>query len=205
MLNKLNGGYDQGYSAVKGFWGTTPGSLVSRFISLNRSVGLKVLDVGAGEGKNAAALAAEGASVDALECSEYAIGNGRDLFDDRNIKWIQCDARIFSYEVEYYDLVVCYGLIHCMENEISAESLILSLQNSLKSGGTFLLVSFNDGSHDMTAHPGFDPLLLKHDWFLAKFEGWKLEVSSDSLLYELHPHNNISHHHSLTRLYAVKP
>lgn len=205
MLTEIDGGYDQGYRAIKGFWGREPGSLVAEFLRTRNAVGLAVLDVGAGEGKNAAAFAGSGARVDALECSSAAIRNGLELFPRAEINWIQADATEHRYPKRFYDVVICYGLVHCLATETEAGRLIRSLQATLKEGGTFILVAFNDGSHDLSAHPGFKPLLLGHHWFIRQFEGWHLESVSDSILFETHPHNGIPHHHSLTRLSAVKP
>ncbi|MBY5394650.1 class I SAM-dependent methyltransferase [Rhizobium leguminosarum] len=204
MLTETNGGYDDGYKAVQGFWGTTPGSLVSEFLKNRPVEGIRALDVGAGEGKNAVALARAGASVDAVECSGSAIRNGRELFSDVSVNWIHEDALEVRYERAAYDLVVCYGLVHCLPSEPAAQELLHQLQAALKPGGTFILVSFNNGSHDLSAHPGFKPLLLKHDWFLERFHGWHMKHVTDSILFETHPHNKIPHHHSLTRLTAVK-
>lgn len=204
MLLEANGGYDDGYVSVRSFWGTKPGSLVAELLQTQKVAGLKVLDVGAGEGKNAAALSRAGACVDAIECSPHAIRNGQELFASASINWIEADAADWLYPVEHYDVVVCYGLIHCLASELAADRLIGSLQRSLKADGIFILVSFNDGSHDLSGHPGFAPLFLPHAWFLRHFQRWTIQSVSDSILFETHPHNNIPHHHSLTRLSAVK-
>jgi len=204
MLTDVDGGYDQGYRAIMGFWGTAPASLVARFLSVHDVHGLRVLDVGAGEGKNAAAFALMGAQVDAIECSSAAIENGLQLFPDARINWIQTDAMEHPYPRRFYDVVVCYGLLHCLPSEIAAQRLVVALQESLKEGGTMFVVAFNNGSHDLSAHPGFEPLLLSHDWFIRQFEDWRMESITDSILFETHPHNQIPHHHSLTRLSAVK-
>ena len=50
---RLNGGYDDGYSRCARFWGRSPGSLVQRFIANVACKGLRILDLGCGEGKNA--------------------------------------------------------------------------------------------------------------------------------------------------------
>jgi tellurite methyltransferase len=71
------GGYDAGYAAVPCFWGILPGSLVAEFLEDVNPIGMRVLDVGAGEGKNAAAFSKRGAYVDAIECSFDAIENGK--------------------------------------------------------------------------------------------------------------------------------
>jgi cyclopropane fatty-acyl-phospholipid synthase-like methyltransferase len=161
--------------------------------------------VGAGEGKNAAAFAKAGATVVAVECSATAIRNGQKLFPDDSIAWTRCDAVGMDYPKNSFNVVISYGLTHCLTSETLARKLVADLQAALVPGGTFILVSFNSGSHDLSAHPGFQPLLLDHAWFVAMFDGWHFDSLSDSILWETHPHNNIPHHHSLTRLTATKP
>ncbi|MGR9432756.1 class I SAM-dependent methyltransferase [Rhizobium leguminosarum] len=205
MLVETNGGYDEGYLAVSGFWGTTPGSLVADYLRAQSPLNFRVLDVGAGEGKNAVAFARAGAEVDAVECSEAAIRNGKHLFPSDGINWIHSDVLERKFLPTTYDVIVSYGLSHCLPSETDVRLLIEELQASLKRGGTFILVSFNAGSHDLAeAHPGFHPLLLSHDWYLQRFNGWHFRHASDSLLFETHPHNNIPHHHSMTRISAIK-
>jgi 2-polyprenyl-3-methyl-5-hydroxy-6-metoxy-1,4-benzoquinol methylase len=205
MLIEMDGGYDQGYRTVTCFWGTAPASLVASYLRSHDPSGLQVLDVGAGEGKNAAAFSLAGARVDALECSSAAIKNGLHLFPNVGINWICVDVMEHIYPKSFYDVVICYGLIHCLPSEDAAQRLVRVLQATLKEGGTIFVVAFNDGSHNLSAHPGFKPLLLDHDWFVRQFDGWHIESVSNSILFETHPHNNIPHHHSLTRLSAVKP
>jgi 2-polyprenyl-3-methyl-5-hydroxy-6-metoxy-1,4-benzoquinol methylase len=165
---------------------------------------MSVLDAGAGEGKNAAAFVRLEAHVDAIECSSAAIENGRKLHPELKINWLHSDISAIELGRERYDVVVCYGLIHCLASKDVAAKVLSGLMRALKTGGTFILASFNDGSHDMSAHPGFQPLLLPHGWFVERFRDWQVEVLTDTVLFETHPHNNIPHHHSLTRLMAVK-
>lgn len=198
------GGYGRGYAAVPCFWGTSPGSLVSNYLADHPAKDIRVLDVGAGEGKNAAAFASRGAIVDAIECSTDAITNGKSAFADDRINWIEEDATLFEYPSEFYDVVVCYGLLHCLPTERHAERLLIQTQASLRPNGIYLLASFNDGSHDLSAHPDFVPLLLRHSWFVRAFESWDVLIATDSVLYETHPHNNIPHFHSMTRIMAQR-
>lgn len=205
MLTEINGGYDEGYRAVTGFWGISPSSLVLDFLSKNDVAKLRVLDAGAGEGKNAAAFARRGAVVEAIECSAAAIKNGRQLFAQEEIQWVRADVTVVEISAESYDVVVCYGLVHCMSSEKAAQELLAKTMAGLRRGGVFILASFNAGSHDLSAHPGFRPLLLPHQWFLDQFAGWHVETATDEVLFETHPHNQIPHHHSLTRILARKP
>lgn len=205
MLTEIDGGYDEGYRAITGFWGTSPSSVVVDFLSKNNVANLRILDAGAGEGKNAAAFARLGAVVEAIECSAAAIKNGRLLFSQEKIDWLHADITAVHILAESYDVVVCYGLVHCMSSEKAALDLLAKTMAGVRRGGVFILASFNAGTHDLSAHPGFRPLLLPHQWFLDVFTGWHTDIATDSILFETHPHNQIPHHHSLTRILARKP
>lgn len=205
MSADQDGGYDAGYKKVPCFWGTAPGSLVQRFLSDHPVRGMRVLDLGAGEGKNAAAFAAQGAFVEAVECSALAIANGKRAFPKTNITWSHADVMGWTGEPASYDVIVSYGLTHCLRTAGDARALLATTKEALRPNGHYVLVAFNDGSHDLSAHEGFDPLLLPHAWFLQCFRGWDLLYESDTILHETHPNNNIPHHHSMTRLIARKP
>ncbi len=65
-MKENNGGYEPGYQSCDCFWGSELASLVKTLaLELGDFKGLKVLDAGCGEGKNAAFLAERGASVTA--------------------------------------------------------------------------------------------------------------------------------------------
>ncbi len=201
------GGYDDGYAAVPCFWGKEPGSLVKFFLSQHSVEGQDVLDLGCGEGKNANAFAQAGAHAVAVDCSDDAIGNGKAAFSNAMIEWHLTDAQSFaSSQLDCtYDVVVVYGLLHCMDSESAAALLVHEIKRVTKPRGTVIVVAFNNRSQDLSAHPGFDPLLLSHSWFLKAFEDWQIEGATDTDLHETHPHNQIPHHHSLTRIVARKP
>jgi ubiquinone/menaquinone biosynthesis C-methylase UbiE len=202
-----NGGYDEGYSAVPCFWGEDPGSLIKLFLERQSVRGYQVLDLGCGEGKNANAFAAAGAATIAVDCSQDAIANGKSVFGTSPIEWRISDATIYaaSQPDQTFDVVVAYGLLHCMSSTVEADTLINDIKRVTKPAGTVVLVAFNDRSHDLSAHPGFEPLLMPHDWYATKFSDWHIEILTDTDLHETHPHNGIPHHHSLTRLIARKP
>ncbi|MDH6234926.1 cyclopropane fatty-acyl-phospholipid synthase-like methyltransferase [Mesorhizobium soli] len=200
------GGYDDGYMAVPCLWGTQPGSLVQEVLSTgNFGSSTKVLDLGCGEGKNSAAFARAGCEVDAVDCSLPAITNGRNAFADAQIRWFNQDVLDFVCGRERYDVVICYGLFHCLRAASSIESIIARVQDATRKGGLNIVCAFNDRSHDLSAHPGFCPTLLPHTWYVSRYARWSLSHASDSDLHEAHPHNGIPHHHSLTRIIARKP
>ena len=203
-----DGGYDAGYEACPCFWGSSPGSLVARLAEIIPSFeGLKILDAGCGEGKNAFFLAGQGATVEAYDISTLAIQHAEDFKRGRQVKNVSFhaeDIRNTHLHTATFDVVIAYGLMHCLQNQGEIRSLNKSLQDSTKEGGYLVLCAFNDRFQDLSAHPGFNPTLLTHAAYLGMFRGWELVEASDKDLHETHPHNNIPHSHSMTRIIARK-
>jgi len=201
-----DGGYDIGYKTCQSFWGDTPGSLVVKLDGIVKNYnGLKVLDLGCGEAKNSIYLAKKGCIIDAFDISEYAISNAKTkLIDSLRINLEQRDVKTINYIPNNYDIIISYGLFHCFENEIQVKKIIENCLNSLVDGGFLILCAFNSRKHDLSAHPGFNPLLLNHSDYINCFKDHQIVFESDEDLFETHPHNNIPHVHSMTRLIIKK-
>jgi tellurite methyltransferase len=198
-----DGGYDDGYKSCPCFWGGSPGSLIKSFLEGRPSCeGLTVLDLGCGEGKNAAAFASAGALVDAVDCSIQGIANGRQAFPHPRINWIVADVIDYLRGTRVYDIVIMYGLLHCLPSQREiAETIDLAIHKTT-GGGSHFVVAFNDGPHDLSAHPGLQPTLLSHKFYLAQYAGHQILDAGSAIIHESHPHNNIPHFHSITRLTA---
>jgi tellurite methyltransferase len=202
----MNGGYDDGYMQCDCFWGVDPGSYVKILgQKIKNFEGIKVLDAGCGEGKNAAFFAARGALVDAIDLSEAAIKNGRHQWPNLlGLRWHVADIITTSVPSGHYDIVIAYGLLHCLRDKNKVEHVIHKLQEATAYSGYNVVCAFNDRNQEMHAHPGFEPCLLNHREYLSAYSSWEIITESDSDLTEKHPHNNIEHTHSLTRLLARK-
>ncbi|MFO0883569.1 MAG: class I SAM-dependent methyltransferase [Pirellulales bacterium] len=201
-----SGGYDDGYAACECFWGKDPGSLVRLLTSyILNFEGLSVLDAGCGEGKNAAFLAQLGATVSAIDVSERAIANALKSWSQiSRIQFEIGNVESMALSANAWDVVVMYGLLHCISSLHAIENTVRRLQSSTKPKGFNVLCAFNDRHQDLSAHPGFSPTLAPHDFYVGLYEDWNIIHVSDSDLFEVHPHNHIPHSHSLTRLIAVK-
>jgi cyclopropane fatty-acyl-phospholipid synthase-like methyltransferase len=202
-----DGGYDAGYQACACFWGTEPSSLVRKLAALLPSFnGLYVLDAGCGEGKNALFLARQGAHVHGFDVSDAAIAHAREIVSANagNITFEVSDVRERFLPADSYDVVIAYGLLHCLASAIEVHSICQRLQTATRESGYFVLCAFNDRYQDLSAHPGFSPTALGHTDYLELFDGWEMLEASDSDLVEVHPHNGIRHTHSLTRILARK-
>lgn len=205
----IDGGYDTGYRACDCFWGTKPGSMVLKLCELVPSFeGAKVLDAGCGEGKNAMFLASKGASVDAFDISEVAISHARKLSTANSLQGLQLavgDVRDLAPPAAHFDLVVAYGLFHCLRNFLEISMTCGKLQAATRPAGYFIVCAFNNRKQDLSAHPGFSPTVLPHEEYGRLFKGWEILEFTDTDLTETHPHNGIQHTHSMTRLLARKP
>jgi tellurite methyltransferase len=202
----MNGGYDDGYQQCPCFWGIDPGSFVKLFSANVSSLrGLRILDAGCGEGKNSAFLASGGATVDAIDVSALAIQNGRRHWSTTpGINWLEGDVRQMDLPQDYYDAVIAYGLLHCLPSPAAIHETISTLQSTTRSLGYNVICAFNDRRQELHAHPGFAPSLLSHTDYLDAYASWEILVQSDSDLTERHPHNNVEHTHSLTRILTRK-
>jgi len=150
--------------------------------------------------ENAYAFASAGAHVVAVDSSEAALANGRrELAHDR-IDWQKIDAQLYLQTAATFDVVVMYGLLHCLQSAEEIRSVVNGALRSTKVGGYHVVVAFNDGPHDLTAHPDFFPTLVSHDFYLNLYRGHEVLAAEDQIIHETHPHNNIPHFHSLTRL-----
>jgi|ERR1041385_1386016 SAM-dependent methyltransferase len=200
----INGGYEDGYRNCSCFWGTEPGSLIKKldeFIATFNK--LNVLDAGCGEGKNAVYLAGRGATVLAVDISATAIDNGRRYFPAfEAVTWKVADILNLSFGVPMFDIVIAYGLLHCLSSADEVARVVNHLQEATKMGGFHVVCCFNSRHQDLSAHPGFNPILLSHQRIVSHYKEWELLHSSDSDLVETHPHNRIEHCHSMTRLIA---
>src|SRR5258708_2028403 len=112
--------YDAGYAACPCFWGREPSSLVGALRKTVRSfIGLQVLDAGCGEGKNTAFFARHGASVRAIDYSPLALRNARAAWGSpQNVEWERGDIREVQLAPDAYDIVIAYGVLHCLADEV---------------------------------------------------------------------------------------
>ena len=202
-----DGGYDAGYKSCPCFWGRAPGRLVRQLAHYRPTLrDALVLDAGCGEGKNSAFLSQAGAIVRAIDVSALAIENGRRAWPDLEIGWEQADITQVELPANSFDVVVCYGLLHCLAEAEMVTATIARFKEATRSNGHHVICAFNSRLQELEqAHPGFRPVLLPHEFYLSLYRDWDVLEHSDEDLVEQHPHNEILHRHSMTRLIVRAP
>jgi SAM-dependent methyltransferase len=202
-----DGGYDEGYLNSPCFWGHDPAAMVEEACALIRPASERLaIDLGCGEGKNAAAMAAAGFKVLAIDKSEAAVRNAITNHDADCITWLVSDLLAVCGPWERFQLAIATGSFHCLDTMAQVAQAIATLQRLTCGGGINVLYAFNDGPHDFGGHSAsFRPLLLPHDWYLSQYaSGWEVLRQSNLSQDDMHPHNNVPHHHSITRILARK-
>jgi len=203
----MDGGYDDGYRECTCFWGTQPGSLVRALANTTEILAGKcILDLGCGDGKNAAYLAKLGAHVDAIDISEIAIQRAQTAWSNiPGIVWKQRDVVDMHCEKDSYDVVVAYGMLHCLQSQDIVTDMLKRMQTATRPGGYNVIATFNNRRQELPAHPNLRPCFLSHSYYVNSYKGWDILVASDSDLRETHPNNNIPHTHAMTRISSRKP
>ncbi|MGC2222047.1 MAG: class I SAM-dependent methyltransferase [Methylocella sp.] len=115
---------------------------------MSSAQGLQVLDLGCGEGKNAYAFAHVDASVVAVDCSKLAIANGQREFADAKIDWVVLDAETYLLDCGLFDVIIMYGLLHCLPSLSTISSVIDLAIRKTRTAGFHIIATFNDGPQD---------------------------------------------------------
>jgi tellurite methyltransferase len=207
QTTKGKGQYDLEYSKCECFWGTDPGKLV-RMIPEYLKGGV-ALDLGAGECKNSVFLSKNGFVVDAVEISELALRNYERITspkaepNNKLITTYNSDALLFENNIQY-DLVIAYGLLHCLSSIEEVDLIISKMKKWTKLNGIIIVVSFTDMLKVPFAQAYLDATLLPVGYLFNAFSEFDVLQYEEDVISETHPTSNIEHQHSLTRLMVRK-
>ena len=180
------GGYDDGYRCCPCFWGTSPGSLVKSLFERRSSwSGCEVLDAGCGEGKNAVFSASHRVNVHAFDISEIAIRNARQQWgNDSGVAFNVADVRDIKIEMCAFDVIIAYGLLHCLDNQETIMALIDRIQCGTKLGGhNIVCLSMTDRT--IFCPSGVSPTYY-HSRYVSRYAGWNILQATDSDLHQGH-------------------
>ena len=204
--------YQSEYENAKGcFWIPEPAKFVKLFaqkISLDFR-GCKVLDLGAGEGKNAVYLASLGANVTAIEISPIALSKFKmqPNYDSsyHNIVKIQSSILDVSFNSNEFDIIMAYGVLHALSSKAEIFAMINNVKEWTKVGGYFICATFTDRLPPPSIQDYLErDLFLRENELQNMFSDWKILFSEDEIITETHPTSNKSHQHSIVRMIARK-
>jgi SAM-dependent methyltransferase len=193
-----SGAYDRLYARDDFLWSARPGRMVTKGASL-RPPG-RALDAGCGDGKNSLFLLRHGWSVDAFDISMPALTACRRRLDREHGESFRIwhdDCRTAALKAQCYDMVVAYGLYHCLDDR-GLEETHSQLTAALKKGGLFICATFNNRLPLPSGHATGPLQLRPHDHVESLFPSWREIALEKGTIEEDHQPLVGPHRHSLT-------
>ncbi len=190
--------FENRYKSKDHYWGTEPNLLTKR-ISDYAGPG-KVLDIGAGDGKDAIFLAEKGFSVTCIDYSETAMKKLRSIAKQFKLK-IKClaeDAREFKYTTAF-DVVISFSTLQFMgRNDII--KVVSDMKSHTKPHGINVISAFTERN----PYKGFPYLLKKHE-LKDFYKDWEILYYSEKFTpWERHEEGAPLHRHAAAYIIARK-
>lgn len=208
---KNRGQYDIEYKNCSCFWGSEPSKyvkLIPNYISSGRA-----LDLGAGEGKNSFYLASLGFKVVAIDVSLYAIRNfiNRAIKESNNKKSKVENIDIICADItdwpiaDKFDVVISYGLLHCLNSEKEIALLIKKMKAATKKRGINVICTFTNELGVPKIQDYLNPTFLPKMALKKKYyNDWQILNYESDVIEHKHPTSKKLHKHSVCRMIARK-
>jgi len=197
------GGCDAGYRTSSCLWGRAPEPLVVALGERTAMAGLRVLDAGCGEGRNAVHLARLGALVTAMDVSALALAHARAAWPaEPGVRWLRADVRSADLGSGRYDVVICDSLLHWLPSPEAAHALLARLRRATRPGGWHVVCAFNDRAQQLAGHTNPPRCLLGHEDIVASYASAELVEVLDTDVSSVHADQPELHRHSVTALLA---
>lgn len=182
--------------------------LIPNYISSGR-----VLDLGAGEGKNSFYLASLGFKVVAIDVSLYAIRNfiNRAIKESNNKKSKVENIDIICADItdwpiaDKFDVVISYGLLHCLNSEKEIALLIKKMKAATKKRGINVICTFTNELGVPKIQDYLNPTFLPKMVLKKKYyNDWQILNYESDVIEHKHPTSKKLHKHSVCRMIARK-
>lgn len=137
----MNDDYNQEYQH-RDWFGPRESHLLERFRDQIQDRA-EVLDIGVGQGRNAAPLARRGCRVTGIDTSKVSVNQVNELAGSEQIPM---EAHLVGFQefepAEPFDAVLCFGLLQMLPPP-EAASLVERLRRWTRSGGTLFLIAWH--------------------------------------------------------------
>ncbi len=166
--------------------------------------GLKALDLGCGEGRNALYLASLGFITSATDISQSGIAklNSVAVEIGVDIDSSVCDMREYRFP-HSFDLIVCQGCLHLIKRE-EWQPVIARMKEHTTSGGYHITGVFTDEAPEPEDQRGLMVSLFKEGELFSYYEGWEILDTKTYKFEHEHP-DGPRHVHAGNSIIAKKP
>lgn len=98
----------------------------------------RVLELGAGDGRLARAIAEDGSEIVALERSEEAVALGREAEGGERVRWAIGAMEDFAFEGSFDRIIAPYTAMYCLLDEASLSACLRAVHAHLEPDGLFV-------------------------------------------------------------------
>lgn len=173
--NNLSEFYDNLYSENKNTFGGGKHDPFIEKLSGLLSVGAKILDVGAGQGRNAFFLAKQGFQVDTIDISEEGTRQIQKQAEAENVTIHAKTLPIESadIEIEHYDTIMFMSILHHLPYD-DALRILQHYQDRSKPGCVHLIKTFTSEGDFYELPKNKDMFYPIPDTLKVMYQDWKI-------------------------------
>ena len=199
--------YDQRYSGDELYWGRKPSTLCDRLLEFDAPDAKRqptLIDLGAGEGRNAIFLAQQGYAVTALDLSPQGIVKARQMAAEAGVKLEAvvddiCDCSLG----DTFDVVFSTGTFHYIPPEIRSERVEYFKQHTTTAGIHAISVLVQKPFIAEAPDHEADVQLFKSGELLSYYWDWEIRFSVEEI-FDCNS-GGIPHRHAVNRMIARQP
>lgn len=164
------------YGRDEYYWGREPSRLAEQTVEYcsGDPAGLRLIDIGAGEGRDAVFFAERGFEVTAVDISPAGLEKAHRLAEERGVEitTLQADANEFEFS-EPVDVVFSAGTVQFIQPEVRKRQFD-RFQRKTNPGGLHAMFAFVDHP-DIPPAPATtdDQYLFDRDELQTYYEGWE--------------------------------
>ena len=192
--------FDRIYRTTKNYFGESSNPLLEEYRAhIDKSN--RILDLGAGQGRNSLFLARLGYGVDAVDPSQAAIEtiSSAAAGEGLNVRAYHCYFESFRPETDHYSAILALGLVQLLSRR-SIDLLARKFQQWTRAGSLIFIMTFT------TEDPTYERFKRSADWtpagrnsFLHPVEGYRTYLEPGELLRLLNGFRAIHHREGLGR------
>lgn len=173
------------YGRDEYYWGKEPSSLAPTAIQYvsDDPTGKRLLDLGAGEGRDSVFFAERGFDVTAVDISPAGLGKAERLADERGVQitTVRADANELELS-EPVDVLYSSGVVQFIRPDVRS-SQFEHFQTMTRAGGLHVIFAFVDHP-DIPPAPDTtdDQILYERDELQGYYADWTTEYSEERIL-----------------------
>ena len=189
--------YDERYRAVHRLglqWaGDVPTPIVSDVLDrFCPDPGARILEIGCGEGRDAAPLLSRGRKLLATDASPEAISYCRKKMPQYAGSFSELDCLRDALD-EKYDMIYAVSVVHMLVEDVDRRGFYRFIRNHLRESGVALICSMGDGETEIRSdasrafetvernHPSGPVMVAATSCRMISFEGFRREIAAEGL------------------------